>query len=192
MNPPLIVIKPSALAQQCVDYILHHNHSPEYTTWDIQWKIVWPYFNYSPGIDPVMLVAQLIHETGNLTSWWSGRPRRNPAGIGVTGRTVIGDQPKPKGKWVLKDGFWHEGNSYGDWTDAVHAHIGRVLCYRFTVLGGDSHQRVLMNIANDDRTFPPKHRGKYKNWYDLNGIWSLSPTYAQQIERIAEAIREVD
>lgn len=191
MKTPLIVTKPSASAKQCTEYILAHSHDPQYTMFDIQWKIVWPYFNYSPGIDPVMLVAQMIHETGNLNSWWSGRPRRNPAGIGVTGRQ---SNTKPlTGKWALKDGIWHEGNSYNDWTEATQAHIGRVLCYKFTTVSGNIYQRKLMDYAVADRTFPPKHRGKYNYWEDLNGIWAVPGlTYAQQILKIRSAIIEMD
>src|SRR4051794_14152901 len=37
------------------------------------------------GLDWFLAIAQMAHETGSLTSWWSQPPRRNPAGIGVTG-----------------------------------------------------------------------------------------------------------
>ncbi len=42
------------------------------------------------GIDALVAVAQMTLETGHLTSFWSQRPRRNLAGIGVTGEEGVG------------------------------------------------------------------------------------------------------
>ena len=62
------------------------------------------------GLDPLLVVAQMVLETGNLTSDWSQPPRRNPAGIGVTGEPG-------------------EGISFPTWQAAVRAHVGRLLAY---------------------------------------------------------------
>lgn len=184
-----ILAPSSGNAQQCLDYILRRNHG-EYTQWDIQHKILYVYFHYSASIDPVMLVAQMIHETGNLTSWWSARPRRNPAGIGVTGR-IASRHINPAGKWAIHpDGYKHEGNSYLDWTNGIWCHIGRVLCYRFKRSGGTAQQRWLMDEAHRDRPFPLAFQGRHHTWEDLNGRWAVpGTTYAQSIARIAEEIR---
>ncbi len=68
-------------------YILSRPHG-EYTEKDIADVIIPAYVKIClpVGVDPLIAVAQMIHETGNLTSFWSQRPRRNPAGIGVTGQ----------------------------------------------------------------------------------------------------------
>lgn len=182
-----LLSSPSAKPSQCVDYILSHAHG-EYTSHDIKNVIVYSYFTYSSGVDPVMLISQMIHETGNLTSWWADRPRRNPAGIGVTGRTR--DTRLATGKWVLKDGIWHEGNSYNDWMMGIWCHVGRVLCYRFTQSGGNAGQRHFMDMAHKDRPFPDKYRGKFNYWENLNGRWAVPGTsYAQSIIRIATEIK---
>lgn len=184
-----ILHSPTGTPEQCLRFILARNHG-EYTHWDIQNVILYTYFNYNEGIDPVMLVAQMIHETGNMTSWWSARPRRNPAGIGVTGRAVPLNSA-PAGHWAEHpDGTLHEGNSFCDWMNGIWSQVGRVLCYRFTQSGGNAKQRFLMDMTNRDRPFPNQFRGKFNNWEDLNGRWAVPGTsYAQSIIRIAEAIR---
>ena len=47
-------------------------------------------FSTQARMDPLVAVAQMVLETGNLTSFWSQPPRRNPAGIGVTGEPGAG------------------------------------------------------------------------------------------------------
>ncbi len=74
--------------EQVLAYMLARPHD-NYTDYDIQAVIVPTYFELSlrAGIDPVLAIAQMVHETGNLTSFWSARPQRNPAGLGVNGRS---------------------------------------------------------------------------------------------------------
>lgn len=186
--------KATGTEAQCVDFIMRHNHG-EYNLHDVKNIIVYTYFKYNEGINPVMLVSQMIHETGNLTSWWSARPRRNPAGIGVTGDTASPVKPQqllnpPKG-WTIdtERGIWKQGISYPTWMQGIWSHIGRVLCYRFTVSSGTDSQQELMRMSTDDRKFPAIWRGKFNNWEDLNGRWAVPGlTYAQQIQRIARSI----
>ena len=49
------------------------------------------------GLDWFLAIAQMAHETGSLTSWWSQPPRRNLAGIGVTGAWRAGLPDGSKG-----------------------------------------------------------------------------------------------
>src|SRR5687767_15895550 len=94
MSDLTILAAPRATAEHCIRYLLARPHG-EYSEHDITNVIVPAYFRVasSVGVDPALLVAQLIHETGGLTSWWSQRPRRNPAGIGVTGATPRSQKP---------------------------------------------------------------------------------------------------
>ena len=62
------------------------------------------------GLDPLLVVSQMVLETGDLTSFWSQVPRRNPAGIGVTGEEGA-------------------GNTFSSWDKACRAHVGRLLAY---------------------------------------------------------------
>src|SRR5262245_55977247 len=104
---------PSATPQQCARFMLARPHG-EYTENDIANTIVPAYFATcaTAGADPVILIAQMIHETGCLTSWWSQRPRRNPAGIGVTGQKRP-EQPST-GAWQFHEheGIWREGVAF--------------------------------------------------------------------------------
>ncbi|MFM8994676.1 MAG: glucosaminidase domain-containing protein, partial [Bacteroidota bacterium] len=45
----------------------------------------------SVGVDWLLAIAQMAHETGYLTSFWSARPQRNPAGLGVDGSSTASD-----------------------------------------------------------------------------------------------------
>src|SRR2546430_1484908 len=110
-----ILNSPQATPQQCSHYILSRPHG-EYTETDIAGVIVPAYFAVCAraGVDPLLVIAQMIHETGNLCSAWSARPHRNPAGLGVTGEP---------GK----------GLSFPTWKDdAIPAHVGRLLAYALT------------------------------------------------------------
>lgn len=99
------------------------------------------------GLNSDLLIAQIIHETSGkqpsgawwpLSSWWAQRPRRNPAGIGVTGRTasrrpssitrqVDGDTITT---WAeLPDGRWAEGISFPTWEHGIRAQVGRLILY---------------------------------------------------------------
>ena len=76
---------------QAIAFILSRPHG-EYTDQDIIETIVPTYFEVCApvGIDPLLAIAQMIHETGNLTSFWAARPQRNPSGIGVNGSSSSG------------------------------------------------------------------------------------------------------
>ncbi|MDQ3092701.1 MAG: glucosaminidase domain-containing protein [Actinomycetota bacterium] len=90
---------------QVVRYLVP-KYNGAYTDADIRW-IVGRDFDVSvkAGVDPLVVIAQMDHETGHLSSYWSQRPRRNPAGIGVTGAPGA-------------------GVSFPRWYHSVDAHIG--------------------------------------------------------------------
>ncbi len=142
------------------------------------------------GMDPVMLLAQMVHETGNLTSWWSQRPRRNPAGIGVTGRSSAA-RPAT-GAWALRDGVWLEGVSFARWSDeAVPAHAGRLLAYALRDEQATPAQRALIAQALAVRGLPPGFRGVAPTWRGLNGHWAVpGTTYADTIATIATRLTQ--
>ena len=79
-----------APAAHAVGFLLSRAHG-EYSDGDVA-AIVGHYYATAPtvGLDPLLVVAQMVEETGHLTSFWSQRPRRNPAGIGVTGKAGVG------------------------------------------------------------------------------------------------------
>jgi hypothetical protein len=170
-----------------------------YTSDDVV-KIVGYYqqIGESVGLDWFLALAQMAHETGSLTSWWSQRPRRNPAGIGVTGawRPGLpdgspGSAPGPAWAWndILRR--WLEGVSFATWaSDAVHGHLGRLLAYALPAGQGDAVQQSLIAKALGYRSLPSSHRGIAPTILGLNGRWAVPGTeYGQRIMILAEAMR---
>jgi hypothetical protein len=124
------------------------------------------------GLDPLLVVAQMILETGNLSSEWSQPPRRNPAGIGVTG--VPG-----------------EGVSFPNWKSAVRAHVGRLLAYSVATGKETPAQLKLVNAALKVRPLPERLRGGASNLGSLSGTWAADTQYATKIVRVANEIVRV-
>jgi hypothetical protein len=114
------------------------------------------------GLDPFFTVVQMSLETGFLSSRWSQRPRRNPAGIGVTG--------KPG-----------EGISFASWTKAVHAHAGRLLAYAIADGKGTATQRALVTEALAVRPLPTDKRGVAPTLGRLEHTWAADPRYASKL-----------
>lgn len=117
--------------------------TPNYSVYDIHSVILPAYWTQATllGVDPVVAIAQMAHETGALTSWWSARPRRNPAGIGVTG--VPG-----------------AGVSFATWEhDAIPAHLGRLLAYAVKPADRTPDQQAAVDRALAYRPLPAALHG---------------------------------
>jgi flagellum-specific peptidoglycan hydrolase FlgJ len=122
------------------------------------------------GLDPLLVVSQMVLETGNLMSHWSQAPRRNPAGIGVTGKPGA-------------------GISFPNWDKAVRAHAGRLLAYVLPKDSGTPAQRKLIDEALKVRPLPDDRRGRAAKLKGLSGSWATDPKYAEKITGIANEIR---
>ena len=123
------------------------------------------------GLDPLLVVSQMVLETGNLMSDWSQPPRRNPAGIGVTGAPGA-------------------GISFSNWDKAVDAHVGRLLAYALPKDEGTDAQRKLIDRALKVRPLPDDRRGRAPTLKGLAGSWAMDPKYADKISGIANEIRQ--
>ncbi|HEX8230727.1 MAG TPA: hypothetical protein VF826_15630 [Chloroflexia bacterium] len=157
---------PRASEQQARAFIVNRG-STAYTDADIElivshyWRIAVPV-----GIDPVLAVAQCIHETSDqghpISSWWSRRPRRNPAGIGVTGvsRTTNPNDPH---NWAPDPPNaptqWKAGLSFATWEVGVKSQIGRLLAYALPAGQGTTEQKDLIAFALNQRPLPAALRG---------------------------------
>jgi hypothetical protein len=146
------------------------------------------------GVDWFLALAQCAHETGSLTSWWCARPRRNPAGIAVTGRIVYAPREAPPGvNWVWDPAVygWREGASFAAWDgEAVRAHLGRLLAYALPAGVGSPVQRALIDEALRVRLLPANLRGAAWTITDLNGRWAVPGTeYGQRILSLATRMR---
>jgi hypothetical protein len=152
-----------------------------------RWLIAWLIHDIATvvGVDPLIVVAQLVHETTDpkvgapLTAWWAQRPRRNPAGIGVTG----GKDPKT-GEPL--------GVRFPGWSWAVRAHVGRLLAYA-GVNGFPSDtwalREVLVREANVWRPIPSNVRGRGATVGTLaKAGWATDPDYAHKLVTVANRI----
>jgi hypothetical protein len=129
------------------------------------------------GVDPLIAVAQLVHETANLTSWWSQRPRRNPAGIGVTGAN------DPKTGEPL-------GVRFPGWSWAVRAHVGRLLMY---ATPPSINREPLADLIRKEAAFwrrlPIEKHGKGHTIGRLaKAGWATDPDYAHKLVTVANRI----
>jgi hypothetical protein len=171
-----------------------------YTPFDIT-AIIDAYRSYgdSVGLDWFLALAQMAHETGSLSSWWSQRPRRNPAGIGVTGAMRDGlpdgtPGPAPGPFWAWNEGLkkWLEGVSFPTWADdAVPAHLGRLLAYALSDDQANTVQQELIARALSYRSLPASYRGVAPTITGLNGRWAVPGTdYGQRIMALAQLMRQ--
>lgn len=144
------------------------------------------------GIDWFLALAQMCHETGSLTSFWSSRPQRNPAGIGVTGKFSETPPDDPTG-WAFNTQRmrWEEGVSFPTWAEySVPAHLGRLLAYALTDAEASSAQLDLINFALQYRPLGASRRGSARSWYGLDGRWAVPGVgYGARIIELAGKMR---
>lgn len=203
-----ILAPPRGTAAQARDYILARG-----SVYDAQSiaTIVDHYWRYAPpvGLDPLLAIAQCIHETSDqdpatgkwrpLSSWWAQRPRRNPAGIGVTGETKVNDPNDPH-NWAEdtrpNPPIWRAGLSFASWDDSSRAHIGRLLAYAVPLGEGTDPQKALLDFALGMRPLPNKLRGSALTLRALgakhnptgSGWATPGDTYGAKIAQIAQDI----
>lgn len=149
-TPQSFIIAPPGIASVQAERYMTARPMGEYVPIDLHDHILPEYFRVCipVGVDPAVAIAQMIHETGNLTSDWAARPHRNPAGIGVTG---------VKG----------EGLSFVSWerpkdptkVGSVEAHIGRLLAYALPLDQRNQLQSALIYRAMSVRPLPAKVHG---------------------------------
>jgi hypothetical protein len=177
---------------QAIKYITARGADKSYTDFDVGViaKYYWDW-GVKTGVDPCIAIAQMIHETGNLTSWWSLRPRRNPAGIGVTGERKFGlTRPGADWQWNASTIRWQRGFAFADWELAVKAHLGHLLLYALGPRTMPSEAQAICLQADPRRVgFPVNYRGSAPQLIGLNGKWAVPGThYADAISAIANAI----
>lgn len=175
-----ILGRPLATLAHALRYVLGRPGRGDYSAWDLAQVILPAYFEQAlaVGIDPILAIAQAIHETGNFSSYWAARPRRNPAGIGVTGQAGA-------------------GVSFATWNnDAIPAHLGRLLAYALPRGGATSTQEALIQKALSYRPLPAHLRGTASTLAPLGarrnptgqGWANPGDQYGAAIARIANAI----
>jgi len=195
-----IIAPASGTAAQAIAWFTAQavGHS-DYTAYDIT-SIVQAYQSLGEsvgiGVDWFLALAQCAHETGSLTSWWAQRPRRNPAGLGVTGVTADGDgtpatQPGVDWAWDASIMKWRAGMSFTSWADgSVPGHLGRLLAYALPEGAGTPEQQALISAALSRRGLPAKYRGIAPTIIGFNGTWAVpGTTYGQSILSLVQRMR---
>lgn len=184
---------PRCTPEQAIKYIMSRS-TAEYDEFDITENIVSPYFDIGTmlGIDPLLAISQMIHETGNLTSFWSARPQRNPAGIGVNGEWLPTNPRKENWQYNTQRKRWEYGLSFETWKDhAVPAHLARLLGYALTDAEMTPEQLAYFILHTASRPLPTHVRGAAKQLSGLNTRWAVGKLYAASIIKIANAIVRV-
>jgi hypothetical protein len=190
-TPNSAIIGPSSVTQaRCVAYLCARPHGA-YTEYDVR-AIVAGYVRVCKevGTDLTILIAQLAHETANLSSWWSQRPIRNPAGIGVTGAAIVPRPGTGVWQWNARLNVWCEGCAFPSWADhAIPAHVGRLLAYALPDGAGTEAQQALIHEALRVRGLPHAYRGAAPTLRGLAGRWAVPGTdYPDKLALIANAI----
>lgn len=182
----ILVNTPSGVSQeQILRGIMSKYRTPTYNEWDFSRHILPAYFEVcaQTQVDVVLAIAQVIHETGNFTSWWSQRPRRNPAGIGVTGRTQTA-RPEDISVWAhdVEKNLWRHGLSFPSWKTAAEVHVGRLVAYAAKATDQTAEQRYFSELALAYRALPAHLHGCAPTLKGLNGTWAFPGfTYATRI-----------
>ena len=164
-----LIAAPRATADRPKQYLLARPHGA-YSDDDVR-TIVGHYYTTcaAVGLDPLLMVAQMTEETGHLTSFWSQRPRRNLAGIGVTGEPGV-------------------GLSFAGLKIAVRAHVGRLLAYALPKGAGNQAQVQLIEEALAFRPLPDNRRGCAPTLAGLAGTYAADPDYAVKLAGVANDI----
>ncbi|MEI7772372.1 MAG: hypothetical protein WCI67_20455, partial [Chloroflexales bacterium] len=130
------------------------------------------------------------------TSWWAQRPRRNPAGLGVTGVMADGDgtpATQPGVDWAWDDSLvkWRAGMSFDSWeAGSIPGHLGRLLAYALPAGTGTPEQQALITAAMSRRQLRADYRGIAPTIIGFNGTWAVpGTTYGQSILALAQSMR---
>jgi N-acetylmuramoyl-L-alanine amidase/Mannosyl-glycoprotein endo-beta-N-acetylglucosaminidase len=179
--------------EEALSYLKGHNGW--YTPNELKNIVIPAYYQFGSvsGVDPCIAIAQLIHETGFLTSWWSNRPRRNPAGIGVTGQSsAVAPAPEDAKNWAYNSQTqqWYKGLSFATWDkDAVPAHVARLLGYAVPVSSMTDAQRAFVFKYTHERPLPASVLGVAPTLAGLEGTWAVpGKGYADKLALHANGI----
>lgn len=141
------------------------------------------------NINPYIAVAQMVKEADWGRSWWSQRPRRNPAGIGVTGEKSTKEQDKNSWAFDSTEGIWKKGYSFPSWEVSAQAHIGHLLAYVYKQAELNDDQLYLVATDPRARFIPAATRGTVKKLKDLDNRWAVpGVNYGKSIATIANAL----
>jgi hypothetical protein len=155
------------------------------------------------GGDVFVALAQLLHETGNLTSALSqrrdkdGRSLRNPAGIGVTGEIALA--AAPGFVWDADRSQYRRCVGFASWvSEAIPAHVGRLVAWCLAPAARTPAQAALVQQALGFRPLAVELQGSAPILYQLGaarnplgqGWASPGDRYGEGLAAIAEELRK--
>lgn len=150
------------------------------------------------GVNPLLAVSQMLHETGYLVSFWAQRPQRNAAGIGITGKHSQVKPPNTDGwKYNTQRNRWEMGVSFKSWKQhSIPAHVGRLLAYVLPAGDGSPEQLALRSQGLAARALPSVCFGSVTTLKDLGKVHNRSgygwaddgKLYGQMIAKIATSL----
>ncbi len=178
----LPILGTSAVSKDKMRQLLsQRNPNPPFEVLDLYYDL-----ESSWGIRADTMICQMFHETDFLKSWWSQPPRRNMAGIGVTGESSDGNPNSDAWAFKPEDNRWYKGYSFADWRAAVQAHYAHMVAYCYPDERNNARQY-------DPRYTVAKAYISSKGWppaqvmTDLNGRWAVpGTTYGQSIEQVLD------
>ncbi len=189
VNSPMI--HPARVDEQTMVEVICSRDTGNYTRQKIELFIVPAYVQIcqSVGVDPLLALAQMCHETGNLTSWWAAPPRRNPAGLGVDGRSSA--TPFADTIPAAWDGSKYQaGLSFKTWArHAIPAHVGRLVAYATEPDKRTVEQQTLVDVALGYRPLPAEYHGCAPTPAGLTGTWATDPEYAGKLIQWANRLQ---
>ncbi len=151
------------------------------------------YYELEPqwGIRADVLVCQMFHETDFLKSWWSQPPRRNMAGIGVTGAHQAANPNSVAWAFKPEDNQWYAGYAFVDWRAAVQAHYGHMSAYCFADERNNASQ-LDPRYSAARGAFASKGWPRAQVMTDLNGKWAVpGDNYGQSIESVLNTAKAI-
>lgn len=120
------------------------------------------------GLDPLLVVSQLLLETDNLTSA-SPPLRLDPVGLRLS-------KNEEAERW------------FASWPEAARAHAGLLLAYALPAGSESTAQRGLLEEARRWRSVPHRLRGSAPTLDRLAGTWTADEGYPEKIRDIANMI----
>lgn len=176
-----------------IERLLKHftNLGGTYNLWD--YRVILTNYDGTcrdTDIDPYLLIAQMVKETDWCRSWWSQRPRRNPAGIGVTGETSKTAPETNKEAWAFNGEVWVKGYSFPSWQISSEAHAGHMCAYLYKNDELTAPQAYCLGVDPRAKFIPEKWRGSVTTLKDLDGKWAFPGIgYGRSIATIANVLK---
>jgi N-acetylmuramoyl-L-alanine amidase/Mannosyl-glycoprotein endo-beta-N-acetylglucosaminidase len=143
------------------------------------------------SIDWVFALSQNLLETNRLRSWWAAPPRRNPAGLFVTGKAA----PSPSGQhWAFDEtsGLWKRGMTFEDWDQAIRTHYAYLVHYATTERTMTEAQRAVAEYAPNRVDL--QNSSLRASAQQIKGFlkrWATDPNYVLKLTAAANSLSKL-